>query len=241
MVYGALTAKTAALFFTSIAIAAGQSPTGSIGGVVRDPSGAAVSTALVKAITAAKGLTRTIIASAEGDYSFPALLAGEYEVSVEASGFQRIVRQVSVETGTTTTADFALRVGDTKDSVTLEGAVPQTQYDSHTVGGVITHGQIENLPLNGRNFLELAKLQPGVLDAELKPYGIEVIAPHRSNRKNKTQDGRRLRRYRRRWKVERLFAWLQNFRRLVVRYERHAENFLGMLHLGCCLILLRNL
>jgi transposase len=79
------------------------------------------------------------------------------------------------------------------------------------------------------------------LDAELKPYGIEVIAPHRSNRKNKTQDGRRLRRYRRRWKIERLFAWLQNFRRLVVRYERHAENFLGMLHLGCCLIVLRDL
>ena len=79
------------------------------------------------------------------------------------------------------------------------------------------------------------------LDAELRQYGIEVIAPHRSNRKNKTQDGRRLRRYRRRWKIERLFAWLQNFRRLVVRYERHAENFLGMLHLGCCFILLRYL
>jgi len=79
------------------------------------------------------------------------------------------------------------------------------------------------------------------LDAELRPYGIEVIAPHRSNRKNKTQDGRRLRRYRRRWKIEGLFAWLQNFRRLVVRYERHADNFLGMLHLGCSLILLRHL
>ena len=79
------------------------------------------------------------------------------------------------------------------------------------------------------------------LDAELRQYGIEVIAPHRSNRKNRTQDGRRLRRYRRRWKIERLFAWLQNFRRLVVRYERHAENFLGMLHLGCCVILLRYL
>jgi transposase len=79
------------------------------------------------------------------------------------------------------------------------------------------------------------------LDAELKPYGIEVIAPHRSNRRNITQDGRHLRRYRRRWKIERLFAWLQNFRRLVVRYERFAENFLGMLHLGCCLILLRHL
>lgn len=162
MVGGALTAKTAVLLFTSMAVAAGQSPTGTIGGVVRDPSGATVSTVLVKAISAAKGLTRTIITSADGDYSFPALLAGEYEVSVEASGFQRIVRQVSVETGTTTTADFALRVGDTKDSVTVEGAAPQMQYDSHTVSGVITRGQIENLPLNGRHFLELAKLEPGV-------------------------------------------------------------------------------
>ena len=79
------------------------------------------------------------------------------------------------------------------------------------------------------------------LDAELRQYGIELIAPHRSNRKNKTQDGRRLRRYCRRWKIERLFAWLQNFRRLVVRYEHHAENFLGMLQLGCSLILLRHL
>jgi transposase len=79
------------------------------------------------------------------------------------------------------------------------------------------------------------------LDLELSRYGIELISPHRRNRLNKTQDRRRLRRYRRRWKVERLFAWLQNFRRLVVRYERHAENFPGMLHLGCCLILLRHL
>jgi transposase len=76
-------------------------------------------------------------------------------------------------------------------------------------------------------------------DAKLAQRGIELIAPHRSDRKRKTQDGRPLRRYRRRWKVERLFAWLQNYRRIVVRYERHAENFLGMLHLACCIILLR--
>ena len=78
------------------------------------------------------------------------------------------------------------------------------------------------------------------LDAQLRHYGIEVIAPHRSNRRIKTQDQRCLRGHRRRWKIERLFAWLQNFRRLVVRYERHAENFLG-LQLACCLILLRHL
>ena len=57
----------------------------------------------------------------------------------------------------------------------------------------------------------------------------------------RTQDGRPLRRYRRRWKIERLFAWLQNFRRLTVRWEHRLDNFVGMLHLACSLILLKYL
>ncbi len=78
------------------------------------------------------------------------------------------------------------------------------------------------------------------LDAEMKAKGIEMIAPHKSNRtKPKTQDGRVLRRYRRRWKIERLFAWLHNFRRLVTRWERKAQNFLAFVQLGCIVILLR--
>lgn len=78
------------------------------------------------------------------------------------------------------------------------------------------------------------------LDRRLrKERGIELIAPHQPHRR-RTQDGRALRRARRRWKIERLFAWLQNYRRLVTRYERHAENFLGFLHLGCICILLRH-
>lgn len=77
------------------------------------------------------------------------------------------------------------------------------------------------------------------LDQALRKQGIEMIAPHRRNRKKpRTQDGRVLRRYKRRWKVERLFAWLHNFRRLVVRQERYVENFLGFVHLGCIRILL---
>ena len=81
---------------------------------------------------------------------------------------------------------------------------------------------------------------PDSLDEALLEQGIEMIAPHRKNRKKKkTQDGRKLRRYKRRWKIERLFAWLQNFRRLVVRYEYKDENFLGLVHLGCIVILLR--
>jgi transposase len=77
------------------------------------------------------------------------------------------------------------------------------------------------------------------LDAKLAKRGIEFIAPHRSTRRNKTQDGRQLRRYCRRWKIERLFAWLQNFRRLVTRYERHVENFLAFVQLACIIILSR--
>lgn len=79
------------------------------------------------------------------------------------------------------------------------------------------------------------------LDAKLKPNGIQLIAPHRNNRvRHKTQDGRVLRRYRRRWKIERLNAWLQQFRRVVTRYEVYADNFLAFVQLACILILFRH-
>lgn len=68
--------------------------------------------------------------------------------------------------------------------------------------------------------------------------GIILVAPNREKR-SKTQDGRALRRYKRRWQVERVNAWLQNFRRVVVRYEFHAANFLAFVQLACIMILLR--
>jgi transposase len=78
------------------------------------------------------------------------------------------------------------------------------------------------------------------LDQELREQGVELIAPHKANRKKaRTQDGRPLRRYKRRWKIERLFAWLQNFRRIAMRFDFHDENYLGFVHLGCIRILLR--
>jgi len=78
------------------------------------------------------------------------------------------------------------------------------------------------------------------LDARLCARGIELIAPHRRNRrKPRTQDGRALRRYQRRWKVERLHAWLQNARRVVIRYERDVRNYIGFVHLACIRILLK--
>ena len=80
------------------------------------------------------------------------------------------------------------------------------------------------------------------LDERLAERGIELIAPHRSNRvKRNTQDGRKLRRYARRWIIERLFAWLQNNRKMIVSHERHRENLRGFLHLACIKIYLRYL
>ena len=80
------------------------------------------------------------------------------------------------------------------------------------------------------------------LDERLqREHGVEMIAPHRKNKRKRTQDGRPLRRYLRRWKIERLFAWLKNYRRLSSRWERYVVNFLGMVQLGCVLILLRHL
>ena len=78
------------------------------------------------------------------------------------------------------------------------------------------------------------------LDAELREQGVETISPHKSNRtKRKTQDGRRLRRYERRWIVERFFAWIQWQRRLLVRWEYYSINFLGFVQLAALCILLK--
>src|SRR2546425_4133365 len=126
-----------------------QAPTGTIAGVARDPSGGAVAGAQVKLTSRATGFARTAVTSEQGDFGFPALLAGEYEVSVEAQGFERMSRRATVEAGATTTTDFALRVGEVTESVTVEGASPQMHYDSHGIGGLVTQSQIQNLPLNG--------------------------------------------------------------------------------------------
>lgn len=77
------------------------------------------------------------------------------------------------------------------------------------------------------------------LDAKLAALGVEMIAPHHPTHTTKTQDGRPLRRYRRRWRVERLFAWLQCARRLITRFETKAQNFLAFLKLRCIVLLVR--
>jgi transposase len=77
------------------------------------------------------------------------------------------------------------------------------------------------------------------LAADLAEQGTELIAPHRRNRKHRTQDGRPLRRYKRRWTVERTIAWIQHFRRLCIHWEKSTKLFQGFLHLACAILLIR--
>jgi transposase len=97
---------------------------------------------------------------------------------------------------------------------------------------------VDELPVN---LIGDAAYDSKKLDAALKERGVEMIAPVNPRHKNNTQDGRRFRRYRRRWKIERLFAWIMRFRRVVTRYEHKAENFLGFVQLACIAILLRQI
>src|SRR5271154_6842910 len=139
-----------------------QAPVGTISGVVADESGAIIPNATVKIRNKATGAERELTSNAEGAFSAPSLPAGIYEVRVELKGFRTVVREATVETGLTTTADMRLPVGQTTEVVNVEAATAQVEYEKHAIDGVVTRSQIQDLPLNGRSFLQLASIEPGV-------------------------------------------------------------------------------
>ena len=160
-----MSSKLAKLFLVVLAAvgpARAQAPTGTLSGVVMDPAGTPVAGARIRLTNRDSGLTRSLTTSAEGDYSAAALPPGEYLVTAEADGFGLLERTAAVETGATTTLNLTLQVGELSEQVTVDTAAPLMQYEHHQVGGLVGRRQIEDLPLNGRNFLELAKLEPGV-------------------------------------------------------------------------------
>lgn len=156
-----LCALLTGLFFLTLTILA-QAPTGDITGTVFDESGAVVPNATVLIINKDTGLERTFTTGVNGLFSAPSIPSGVYEVKVEMQGFRTLVREATVETGSVTTADMHLQVGATKDVVTVEAVTPLVEYERHTIDGVVNRQQIQNLPLNGRSFLQLAMLEPGV-------------------------------------------------------------------------------
>jgi len=139
-----------------------QTPTGSISGIVQDASGAVIPYTIVAVSNPETGLQRNLVSSIDGSYSAAALPPGVYHVKAAAKGFRTLTREAAVETGANTTVNLHMEVGLAEEVVSVEAAGTQIDYVSNTIAGVITREKIEDLPLNGRSFLNLAFLEPGV-------------------------------------------------------------------------------
>jgi len=146
-----------------------QAPTGIITGTVTDETGAVIPNVTVTITNKATSVSRTAQTNAEGLYSAPALLAGDYEVRAEAPGFRTLQRDANVQAGGTTTVNLPMTLGGTKEVVTVEAATAQVNYESHTIQGVVGRQDIQDLPLNGRSYLQLAQLEPGITIATGTP------------------------------------------------------------------------
>lgn len=136
--------------------------TGSIVGTVTDPSGAVVSGAKVLIINKGTNQTITITTNSSGTFSSGALIPGDYRVRVAGTGFTTSEVSVVVQVNTTASANVKLAVGQSSQVVEVQGTEVAVNTEQATVQGVLTAEQIENLPINGRNFLDLAQLEPGV-------------------------------------------------------------------------------
>ncbi|HWP44339.1 MAG TPA: TonB-dependent receptor, partial [Blastocatellia bacterium] len=147
---------------TTFPVFAQQSPTGSIRGVVSDPQGAVIPRAVVTVTNKATGASRKVDTGDDGIYLVSTLLPGEYEVKVEAQGFATLVISTTVEVGKTSPGDAQLRVGAANEIVDVVSEAPVIDKTNYKIDGVISRQKIDSLPLNGRNFLQLALLEPGV-------------------------------------------------------------------------------
>ncbi|HKP68133.1 MAG TPA: carboxypeptidase regulatory-like domain-containing protein [Pyrinomonadaceae bacterium] len=159
--------KLRLLFFAFLLVplidAAAQDPFGSIEGTVKDPQGAVVQGATVTVRNIATNASRTVVTNDSGQYRILQLQPGNYEVKVAATNFkQSILESIQVQVGQIAAADVSLELGGAAESVTVTPDTEvQIERSDNTVSGVVSTRQIENLPLNGRNFLDLAQLQPG--------------------------------------------------------------------------------
>jgi hypothetical protein len=136
--------------------------TGSIQGTVTDPNGAVVPNASVTITNKGTGAQVKVNSSSTGTYASGALQPGTYEVRIEAPGFQTQVLTTVVQVGTTASGNAKLSVGKATEVVEVTSTGVAVNTEQPTVQGVLTTQQIENLPINGRNFLDLAQLEPGV-------------------------------------------------------------------------------
>ncbi len=136
--------------------------TGSIQGTVTDQNGAVVPNASITITNKATGQSSKISSGGSGSYASGALIPGDYEVRIEAKGFRTQVLTIPVQVGNIATGSAKLTVGTSNEVVEVTSSAVTINTEQATVQGVLSTEQIENLPINGRNFLDLAQLEPGV-------------------------------------------------------------------------------
>ena len=152
------------LFVTSMAMdASAQVTTGSILGTIRDQSGAVVANASVVVTESGKGTSTTVTTNGTGDYNVPFLIPGTYSVSVESPGFKKTIsNNIVVDIDQRARVDLSLSPGGTTETVQVTTTAPLIKSDSSELGDVVSKRELQNLPLNGRNFAQLTYLVPGV-------------------------------------------------------------------------------
>ncbi|PYU36297.1 MAG: hypothetical protein DMG31_01430 [Acidobacteria bacterium] len=137
---------------------------GRILGTVMDQTGGVISGATVTIIDKDRGVARTLITDDAGEYNAPTLIPGTYTVRVEANGFKRMERQnVVLEVGKEVRVDVTVQPGEQTQSVTVTESIPLVETTNATLGGTLNNAQIQDLPLNGRNYQYLLNLRPGVM------------------------------------------------------------------------------
>jgi hypothetical protein len=175
---------------------------GAIGGDTRDASGAAIAGATVTAVNIATNASRTVVSNEAGGYNFPSLPPGTYLVRVEKPGFKTLVRnQIELQVQQAARVDFELQIGQVSESIEVAGNAALLATDDATVGTVIENRRIVELPLNGRNYLQLVSLAPNVStgfsgqgQASARQGGIRAaqtisVAGQRTNFNHYTLDG----------------------------------------------------
>jgi len=151
------------LLVSSVAACAQSSvSTGGIVGTVTDPSGAVVGGAKVAITNVGTNQTTNLTTTSAGLYNSGSVVPGRYKVRIEASGFRTSELAVTVEVGSVAPGNIKLELGQAAQIVEVQGAAVAVNTEQAAVQGVVSTEQIENLPINGRNFLDLAQLEPGV-------------------------------------------------------------------------------
>jgi hypothetical protein len=148
---------------TAASAAAAQTTTSTLTGEVRDTNGALVEGAAVTARSIETNQTRTVQSNAEGRYTFPALPVGAYEVQTEKVGFQRTTERIRLTVGETATLNLTVAVAGHDESVTVTDETAAVNTQTQELSYLVGERLIRDLPLNGRNYTDLALLQPGVI------------------------------------------------------------------------------